>query len=554
MSQARSWSVRVTTAAVGLLLAGSGFLNLSILMHAPGRLQPPEWLRLLFPLGAEIGPSPVQLLLGFAIILTGFHLWARKKRALHMAVCLAAASSIFLWRSGHLERAAASLGVALLLVSLRRQFSMGSGRPNLSLALRRIAYAATVALLYGTVGFWLLKPHHFGQDFHWWEAAALTARAMLLLGDTGLDPLTPHAVWFLESLFWMSAATFAYCGVILFKPVAYHFFYSHSERERAKVIAAEYGRTAQDFFKQWPDKSLFFSRGDRSFIAYRVANDFALTLGDPVGPEEDLPAAIEQFIDMCRRRGWRVGFHQVRGNHLHLYKNLGFRGLRIGDEAVVDLDRFSLDGSAMKEARNTVARVERAGYRVRVFDSPIDEHLLDQLQRVSDQWLKLPGHRERRVTLGSFSRDYVRRTRVYAALNAAGDVVAFLNLVPSYDANLATVDLMRRGSDNTNGLMDYVFAMAFLDSKARGCCRFSLGLAPLAEFDEDEQPSVEEKLVQWGLRRMPNLFRADSLRRFKAKYASEWEPRYEVYRNRWDLPRLALALRSVTEIQDRKAA
>jgi lysylphosphatidylglycerol synthetase-like protein (DUF2156 family) len=53
---------------------------------------------------------------------------------------------------------------------------------------------------------------------------------------------------------------------------------------------------------------------------------------------------------------------------------------------------------------------------------------------------------------------------------------------------------------------------------------------------------------------MPRLFRADSLRRFKAKYASEWQPRYEVYRSRWDLPRLALALRDVTEIRGRRTA
>ena len=478
MSPARSWSVRVTIAAVGVLLAGSGLLNLWILMHAPGRFQPPGWLRILFPLGAEIGPSPVQFLIGFATVLAGFHLWARKKRALRMAVCLATASSIFLWTGGHVQRAVASLAIAMAM----------------------------------------------------------------LLGNTGLDRLTPHAVWFLESLLWVSAAAFTYCGVVLFKPVTYHFFGNSSERERARPIAERYGRSGQDFLKQWPDKSLFFSHGDRSFIAYRVANDFALTLGDPVGPDDDLPTAIEQFVGMCRGRGWRVGFHQVQGDRLHLYENLGFRGLKIGAEAVVDMNRFSLDGSAMKETRNTVARVERAGYRVRVFEAPLENELLDQLQRVSDQWLGLPGHRERRFTLSTFSRGYVRRTRVYAALDADGKVVAFLNIVPSHDPDLATVDLMRGGRDNTNGLMDYLFAMAFLDSKARGCRRFSLGLAPLDEFGEDEEPSGEDKVVQWGVRR------------FKATYTGDWQPRYEVYGSRWDLPRLALALRSVTEIRDRRAA
>jgi phosphatidylglycerol lysyltransferase len=470
-----------------------------------------------------------------------------------MAVCLGIASSVFSWWSGHIERSVACLVVTITLVALRRQFRMGSSRPALSLALRRVATAVTVALLYGTAGFWLLEAHHFGQNFHWWQAAGQTVRALLLLGDTGLDPLTPHAARFLDSLFWMSAAVFAYCGVILFKPVAYHFFDNLSERERASRIAAEYGRTGQDFFKQWPDKTLFFSRSGQSFLAYRVANGFALTLGDPVGPEADLPFTIKEFLEMCRQRGWKAGFHQVRGDLLPTYEKLGLRGLKIGDEAVVDLNRFTLQGSAMKESRNTVTRLERAGYRVQGFDPRLDENLLDQLQIISDDWLALPGHRERRFTLGAFSRDYLRHTRVYVAFDASDAAVAFLNLVPSYDASLATVDLMRRGHDTTNGLMDFLFAKAFLDLKQRGCQRFSLGLAPLAQFSDGEQPSPEEKLVQWGLQRLPRLFRADSLRRFKAKYASEWQPRYEVYASRWDLPRLALALRNITEIRKRAA-
>jgi lysylphosphatidylglycerol synthetase-like protein (DUF2156 family) len=55
------------------------------------------------------------------------------------------------------------------------------------------------------------------------------------------------------------------------------------------------------------------------------------------------------------------------------------------------------------------------------------------------------------------------------------------------------------------------------------------------------------------MKRFPALFRADSLRRFKSKYAHTWEPRYDVYRHRFDLPRLALALRDIAEITEEAA-
>jgi phosphatidylglycerol lysyltransferase len=90
--------------------------------------------------------------------------------------------------------------------------------------------------------------------------------------------------------------------------------------------------------------------------------------------------------------------------------------------------------------------------------------------------------------------------------------------------------------------MDFLFAKMFLDLKQRGFRRFSLGMAPLST-----PHGIEEHIVHWLITRMPRLFRAESLRRFKAKYANDWTPRYTIYRSRLDLPRLALALRHVTE-------
>jgi phosphatidylglycerol lysyltransferase len=169
--------------------------------------------------------------------------------------------------------------------------------------------------------------------------------------------------------------------------------------------------------------------------------------------------------------------------------------------------------------------------------------VLSDLRRVSDGWLQIPGHRERQFTLGSFEPWYVQSTTVYAASDLSGRIVAFANLVPSYDPALATVDLMRRSSDNVNGVMDFLFAKMFLDLKDRGFLRFGLGMAPLASPD-----TTSGEIARWLLNRMPSLFRADSLRRFKAKYADDWTPRYSVYQSRLDLPRLALAIRRVSEL------
>ena len=278
-----------------------------------------------------------------------------------------------------------------------------------------------------------------------------------------------------------------------------------------------------------------------------------------MGPPAERRAVIEQFVEFCLRRGWRVGFHQVSAENVRLYQELGFRRMKIGADAVVDLQQFTLDGSAMKEFRNTVNRLTRQGYLVGRFEPPpepsldrsLDPGLLRQLQQVSNEWLALPHNRERRFTLGSFSPEYIASTVVYAVFDPDGKVAAFLNLVPSYRPDVATVDLMRRRAHTINGVMDFLFARTFLDLKARGYQRFSLGMAPIAESSE-ERPNAEERLVIWAARHSRSWFRSESLRRFKAKYATIWEPRYEVYHSRWDLPRLALALFDVTETREKR--
>src|SRR5687767_1594294 len=110
----------------------------------------------------------------------------------------------------------------------------------------------------GAAGFWLLEPAEFHHNFHWWDAALRTIRLMLFLGDSSLAPHTSYAAWFLDSLFWMSGAAVLYSGVVLFRPVVYRFRANWTESAQAQSIAERYGRSGQDFFKQWPDKSHFF--------------------------------------------------------------------------------------------------------------------------------------------------------------------------------------------------------------------------------------------------------------------------------------------------------
>jgi phosphatidylglycerol lysyltransferase len=224
--------------------------------------------------------------------------------------------------------------------------------------------------------------------------------------------------------------------------------------------------------------------------------------------------------------------------------------LKVGDEAIVDLTGFTLQGAAAKTFRSKVNLLEKAGIRTQYFEPPISGALMAELKQVSDEWLDIPGRRERQFTLGMFDEEYIRGTPVFTAEDPSGKVLAFLNLIPSYRRGESTVDLMRRRNEGPNGVMDYTFVKLFLYLKERGFERFNLGMAPMAGFQEQEEASPEERAIHAFFQHLNFLFSFKGLLAYKAKFASIWEPRYVMYRSALDLPRLGFALGKVSELPD----
>src|SRR5207249_3497635 len=122
---------------------------------------------------------------------------------------------------------------------------------------------------------------------------------------------TRHAQWFLESLRLLGIVAGGTGVYSLFRPLAYRLRTLPHERALVQGILGQYGRSCLDFFKLWPEKSYFFSSGERACIAYRVVWGVAVALGDPVGPEEELEGVTRGFLHFCADSGWTVAFHQV---------------------------------------------------------------------------------------------------------------------------------------------------------------------------------------------------------------------------------------------------
>lgn len=534
--------------AAAIATFGSGAVNLVSLMSPalPGRA---AILKSIFPLEFLAISRFATLVLGFALILSSLNVYKRKRRAFVVVCTLSVASILFHLTKGiDYEEALFSLALLTLLWIERRQFTVASGPPAWTTALLRLAIGGAVAFAYGAIGFWMLERREFGINFGWRQAAANSGRA-LTLSDLTLIPRTHHAGFFLESLTAMSAVAVAYACYQLFRPALYRLHIAPQERVRAEELARRYGRSALDYFKLWPDKSLFFSTSGRAFLSYAVGGGFAIVLGDPVGPDADVAALVCEFAAFCDGQDWRLAFYQTLPDHLPAYTRLGFKRLKIGDDAVVELARFDLNGSAHKKERAVIRKLEHAGVSVHWYEPPLDDRLLDQLQQVSDEWLQIPGRRERRFTLGLFDREYIRGTPVATAELPDGTALAFVNLIESFHRDEATIDLMRRRAQAPNGVMDYLLIHVMLRARELGYARFNLGMVPMAGFGEHEDASAEERVVHGFFQQLNFIFSYRGLKAYKAKFATAWEPRFLIYRTVFDLPRVPLALARVSELR-----
>jgi phosphatidylglycerol lysyltransferase len=537
------------TRVVAFVVLGSGLVNVFSVI-GPALPNRASVVRGLFPLEFIHLSRFSTLLIGFALIISSINIYKGKKRAFQLVFLLTLLSIVFHLTKGLDYEEAIVSGVLLALLLLtRKRFAVRSSIPDVRAAINRLAVAFMAALLYGIAGFWLLDRREFGIDFTIGDSVHRTLLFLSLVGDPQVVPRTGYARWFVDSMYLMTGTAIIYSLFAVFRPVVYRYRTLPQERKLVESLTRSHGRSSLDYFKYWPDKTFFLSPTQQCYIAFKVGAGHAMVLGDPVGPEAEIEPTIRSFVDFCRENDWRVAFHQTLPDFLPIYRSLGFRKLKIGDDAIVVLSEFSLEGRKFKKLRHNINQLEKEGFRLLHYAPPIGPDILAQVKDVSDGWLQIPGRRERTFTLGCFDPEYVRHTPVYAVVDGQGKMLAFANEIPSFRKGEATIDLMRHRTDAPNNAMDYLFTKLFLAKKEEGFAFFSLGMAPLAGFEEREEASLEERAVHNFIQRLNFLFSYQGLKLYKAKFATRWEPRYLVYRNVLSLPMVARAIAEVSEIR-----
>ncbi|BFH59652.1 bifunctional lysylphosphatidylglycerol flippase/synthetase MprF [Paenibacillus azoreducens] len=289
------------------------------------------------------------------------------------------------------------------------------------------------------------------------------------------------------------------------------------------------------------DKSFFWAQEGRVLIPYARARDKLVVLGDPLGALELVPDAIAEFQQYADQYAMAVVFYQATPEFLPIYHEYGYRFFKLGEEALVHLDQFTLSGKKAADLRSVRNRFEREGYLFEVVSPPFGDELLKELRIVSDDWIR--GRREKGFSLGWFDPDYLKQAPIALLKNPAGAVLAFATLAPGYDeGRTMSIDLMRHRNGTPNGTMDYLFIKLLEWCKEQGYGIFNLGNAPLSSVGKSKSALREEKLASLVFQYGGHWYGFKGLRRYKDKFMPEWEPRFLAYPAWVSLPVLTVDL------------
>ncbi len=423
----------------------------------------------------------------------------------------------------NLAEALASGALAVFLLASRRAFFRRSALGGLRVT-QSWVFIAGGAVLLAALGAALWAGHQKGFiEAKWWDLVidpalgkagrpvALAGGLVLLLGFASFVATRAH-----PSLPVPDQAQLAKISDIL----------HGAEDARPESVLAFTG-----------DKSFTLSPDGGAFVMAAATGGSLISMGGPVGKRAAWRPALQAFKDEAARLALRPAIYAAPPELLPDLIDLDFRIEKIGENAILDLETFSLSGrkrEVIRRGRRKLA--ERQGATFKLCSAPHPRSELDRLKPVSDAWLAQNGGEEKRFSLGRFDRNFLDRCPIGIA-EIGGRVAAFGSLWTTPDKGWAGIDLMRFDPDFApTNTMDFLLVELILWAKTQGYAKFDLAMAPLSGLATEDQAPLFERLGRMIYERGERFYNFRGLRRFKEKFGPSWEPRYLAAPGAWSLP------------------
>jgi lysyl-tRNA synthetase class 2 len=471
---------------------------------------------------------------GAALLLVAPYLLRRRRRAWQAAIVLMAALGLFdLLKGLDFEETAITWGTAVILMYGARAFTVRHDPITLRSAVWRVPLMGALGLTAATLATWAAHDHPS-------VATVLRETGDLLAWHAGPIHFT-HA-WIPLSVHLIELITLAAVAYAVFRPIAApRALPSQAAREKAAELVQAHGRDTLSFFKLRADKHYFFSDDRSAFVGYRIENGVLLLSGDPVGPQTAMPDLLNQLRAFADIRGLRLGAVGASEAMCPLYEEAGLKTIYLGDEAIIELQKFSLEGRPIRKVRQSVSRLTKAGFTAELHRlADLDQSTIAMIENVIELGREGAPERGFSMAMDSLRGDHDSDTLVVLARDEDDDIRGVLHFVPVYGREAVSLSFMRRDPQTPNGLTEFLVCEAVKLLRERDLKEMSLNFATFAKYMHSPSNRLE-KLIGKTAALFNPFFQIESLYRFNAKFFPRWEPRYLVYEGAFGLPRASIA-------------
>lgn len=497
----------ITPLAISAMVFGSGALMLVATLIPPTSEIAQEY-EVLVPLAFVEGGALLSSAIGAALIVIAHGLLRRVEGAWWLALgALGGGIAASLAQGLDYDRALILGAAILILLPTRREFYRTTRLTRNVLSLRWMLMILSLAAAVMAVLFFAHKATPYANEL-WWQFAS--------------DQSAPRALR--AALVGFLALGLAIL-VFALRPGSFsHDIATPEDLERAREIVRRQDDPEANIALTG-DKSLLFSESGDSFLMYRIQGRTWVALHEPFGDPAEFASLVWEFHDAAYAANARPVFYSVSAASVPLWLDMGLSLVKMGEEAVVRLEGFGLEGSHRKKLRTAHNRAKRDGLTFDVIPAPIPIPTMDILRAISDEWLLAKSGSEKGFSIGTFDPDRLSQFPI-ATVSVEGRVVAFANLWLTDTRDRATIDLMRHVDDAPPGLMDFLFTELMLHLRIEGFSEFSLGNAPLSGLEARRGAKLSTRLGAFVYRHGQQFYNFEGLRNFKDKFDPDWRPIY----------------------------
>lgn len=474
-------------------------------------------------------------ILCFMLIFISFRLFKRLTTAWLMSIIFLSASIINnILRLQCFFRPLILIELIIIIVLLvnKSEFKKKSDPISLKLGIL-MAFISIAFILLNTIASFFFLKHYYKNISGIYDAIISILKYIFYMDKSFIQPRTKGAHIFADATLTINWLLIISSFLFILKPLIYNPVISAIDHNKIKQYLNKYSINPISYLSIDSDKSYYFGKNVDGAIAYKVCGDVAICCADPLCNENEAGLFIAEFTNFCKDNNWDICFCQVTAKYIEQFRLLDFGVTKYGEEAMFNLETYSLHGKSTAKLRQALNKATREHFHTFEYCPNLnrDLNIEHQIKSVSDEWLSFKKSHEMSFMLGGLALENPIERRYFIATDSDDTILGFIIFVPFLSGLGYYADVTRRRKDAPIGVMESIVINAFNKMKDEGVKWGSLGLVPLLNTaSEYNSSNVIPKIMEFAYENLNMLYGFKTLYQYKKKYApTDWQPRYLAY-------------------------